>query len=71
MWVPLIIAIFGLVAMGARADTRINDLARKAEDYDRLAFDRTDRLARIETEITSQGKVLDRIEQRLDKMDPR
>ena len=65
-WLPVLVAIFSLVAFGVRADAQIRDLQERAVGYDKMMLDRTDRLARIETKLDNIDKVLSRLEQRAD-----
>jgi len=66
-WLPVLVAIFSLVAFGVRADAQIRDLQERAIGYDEMMLDRTDRLARIETKLDNIDRVLTRLEQRVDQ----
>lgn len=65
-WLPVLVAIFSLVAFGVRADAQIRDLQEKAVNYDKMMIDRTDRMARVETKLDNIEKVLVRLEQKAD-----
>jgi Ni,Fe-hydrogenase III large subunit len=70
-WWPVILACLVLFASGVRADAQIKRLETKSAEYDRLAFDRTDRLARLETKLDGQGQSLARIERHLERLEER
>lgn len=65
-WLPVMVAMFSVVAFGVRADAQIHDLKEKvkvASDWNEAG---TDRLARIETQLGNQERQLDYIIKRLD-----
>ena len=64
-WLPVLVAIFSLVAFGVRADAQIRELQERSEIYDQMMIDRTDRMARVEEQLKMQSKTLDRIEEKL------
>lgn len=66
-WLPVLVAIFSLVAFGVRADAQIRELRERGEIYDQMMIDRTDRMARVEEQLKMQSKTLDRIEEKLDQ----
>lgn len=66
-WLPVLVAIFSLVAFGVRADAQIRELRERGEIYDQMMVDRTDRMARVEEQLKMQSKTLDRIEEKLDQ----
>ena len=64
-WLPVLVAIFSLVAFGVRADAQIRQLQERSDVYDQLMLERTDRMARVEEQLKIQSKTLDRIEEKL------
>ena len=66
-WLPVLIAIFSLVAFGVRADAQIRELRDRSDVYDELMLERTDRMARVEEQLKMQSKTLERIEEKLNR----
>ena len=66
-WLPVLVAIFSLVAFGVRADAQIRELQERSEVYDAMMIDRTDRMARVEEQLKMQSKTLERIEEKLNR----
>lgn len=65
-WLPVAVAIFGVVAFGVRADAQISELNDKTVQYDKMMIERTDRMARVEEQLKAQSAQLSRIERLLE-----
>lgn len=61
-WLPVAVAIFGVVAFGVRADARISYVEEQTAQYNTVP----ERLARVEEQLKAQGVQLNRMERLLE-----
>lgn len=65
-WIPAAVLVFSIVAFGVRADARINQHDVEIQRYATVMNQATDRMARMEEQLKAQGKILERIEGKID-----